>query len=199
MRLCPFHFANTRLLRQMIVWALVVALPINSISTVLTSILGASHRHAGTEAFDTGTSSSWSARELLRAVVGNETLALIDGAHLRERGLRMPAHLAVEADMHPHEHQHGPADHGHTHLHGMFERHFHDPSDESVVVMGVKESGQSAPGHTHGVDEGCVVLLPLAVMIPALMLAQGCSAWQQAKRVAWRSHVDAPLERPPRD
>jgi hypothetical protein len=198
MRPSPFHFANTRLLRQLIVWVLVLALPLNSLSTVLTHLLGAAHSHGGSEPVVMNASSSWSPRELLRAVVGNGAMALIDGAHLRERGLQVPAHFVFESDAHSLEHQHGTGDQVHTHLHGMFERHFHDPSDGSVVVLGAKASGQDAPGNSHGIDEGSVALLPLATLTPMLYFAQCGSVWLHGIRMAWRSHVTAPLERPPR-
>lgn len=163
----PVRFAHHLVLRQLLVWVLVVALPINSISNLLTQMLGAAHRYSAVTPM-------------------MEATPIVDTSIL----LTEPAH----------KHPHGEATHPHLHAHAhmMFERHVHPPSDDSVIALGSKESGQDGPGHANSMNDtaglhGLRQALPAPEWLPMVLHA----GWPRYAAMAWRSHIVAPLERPP--
>ncbi|MCH8178973.1 MAG: hypothetical protein IIA02_04210 [Proteobacteria bacterium] len=101
----PLHLARTAGLRHLVVWALLVALPVHSLSGVLQRVLGASHRHtlavegvaAPTLLDSLPTRLSSGLRHLVATAAGPGALALIDGDHIRALAQRQSA----ERQAHP--------------------------------------------------------------------------------------------------
>lgn len=97
-------------------------------------------------------------------------------------------------------HTHGDAAHPHLHAHAhmMFERHFHQPADDSVIALGAKESGQDGPGHASSLsDTAGLHGLRQALQTPAWMPMVLRTGWPRYAPLAWLSHIVTPLERPP--
>lgn len=94
----PRHLVR-RLVRHLVVWALIVALPVHSISGVLQRVLGASHRHTAEVASvdDVGAPAAL-LRHLVAATVGSGALALIDGDHARTLAHRQSAERQARPD-----------------------------------------------------------------------------------------------------
>lgn len=223
----PFHllhFVRLACLRHLVVWALLVALPVHSLSGVLQQVLGASHRHTDAAPALATAPLQEGLRALLTALAGTGTLALIDNEHAREEAHRLAADRPSrtvpqpitfsEADLRvatqegaaagtqaplnaaPNTSQ-GAAPHAHHH--DAFQRHVHDSSDGSVVALGDKAGTDAGtPGHTGSADAGSGVFpLPADGPPQALAPANAATAWRLPASPPWRSHISGPLERPP--
>ncbi len=164
----PVRFAHHQVLRQLLVWVLVLALPVNSISNLLTQILGAAHRHSAV------------APMLEDAPIIDSSSLLTEPAHDHPHGEAVPPHL-------------------HAHAHMMFERHFHQPSDDSVIALGSKKPGQDGPSHVTSMNDSAGMHgLHQALSGPVWMPVALRTGWARYAPVAWHSHVSAPPEHPPR-
>lgn len=192
MRHPALDFVSFRLMRQMVIWALAIALPVNSMSAVLTLVLGAQHRHTSSEPEG---AASWSLRPIIGAIVGDEAMSLIDTYHARESALRLaaaPQHAEVAQHAH---HTHDPS--RHVHAHNAFERHVHDPSDGSVIALGSHDTGSDAAHSSGSLDIGNSCPIPAAQMAAAFVPDHATTVWLDRALSTWCSHVSAPLERPP--
>lgn len=175
----PHHLlqlARTARLRHLVVWLLVVALPVHSLSGVLQRVLGASHRHAPMVAAAMAEqplappSLQEGLRRLAASTVGPDVLALIDGDHARTQPqphpMRIHASLGEpafsEADLRqalattpqepdwqgPAAPSAGPTLRAHGHTHDGFQRHVHDAHDSTVIALGDKAGSDN--GATGG-------------------------------------------------
>lgn len=194
-------------LRPWMVWVLVLALPVHGVSNVLLQVMGAAHRHSAVtlavaQGADSPGITAWSARRTLRSLVasvaGPGALQLIDTMHARDHAWQRAAELkthpfAQPTDVHQRAHQRA-----HQHAHDTFQRHIHDPHDSSVVALGEHAQAPDAAGGAPALDAGGGTF-PLAPVpsVQALAPGDGTAAWRRAASSAWRSHVIAPLERPP--
>lgn len=223
----PFHllhFVRLACLRHLVVWALLVALPVHSLSGVLQQVLGASHRHTDTADAQATQTLQDGLRALLTAVAGTGTLALIDHEHAREQAHRLAAERTARTAQQPITFSEAdlrvatqasaaagqntatsdaanalPPGHTHAHHHDGFQRHVHDSSDGSVVALGDKAGTDAGtPGHTASADAGSGGFpLPADGAPQALAPAHGAAAWRHLASPPWRSHISGPLERPP--
>lgn len=181
-----FQLVRHRLLRQLVACVLVCALPMNSMSSVLLNVLGPQHRHS-TPAHGGGIDAGvgLDVHSIIRAVVGEEAMGLIDAHHAREQvSLAAPPHAMTEQE--------------HAHAHSLFQRHHHNPSDGTVIALGERETGQGAANGFNGIDAGSA--FPLPAVVPSLSVAPAAtgSVWRGQAITAWHDHVSAPLEKPPR-
>ena len=177
MSLAFFRLAHRSLPRLALIWVLAVALPVHGLSGLLAQMLGAEHRHAAVA--QPGEEGAWNPKRWLRAVIGDGAMDLIDAVHEQQRGgpMRLPVAQAPEV--------HAPAAAGHVHAHGLFQRHHHDAADGSVVSLGVKESGQDAPGGAAASDLGSSpFLLPVAPAAAAWIPGDATTAWHHAAAAA---------------
>lgn len=86
----PLQFVRLACLRQIVIWALVVALPAHSVSMVLLQVMGSAHRHSVQAGAVTEVQPPpWSLRGSLRALTvrlaGEGALAVLDAGHAREQ------------------------------------------------------------------------------------------------------------------
>ncbi len=217
------HRLRLSCLRPLMVWVLVLALPVHGVSNVLLQVMGAAHRHSavtlavapGTaQHTDTPGTAPWNARSALRSLVarvaGPGALQLIDTMHARDHAWQRAAELKA----HPFTAVASPVNtaqatqaqqarpearlQAHQHAHDTFQRHIHDPQDSSVVALGEHTQAPDAAGNAAALDAGgsSFPLAP-ALSVQALAPSEGTAAWRRAEASAWRSHVIAPLERPP--
>ena len=200
-------------LRPLMVWVLVLALPVHGVSNVLLQVMGAAHRHSavtlevaqGTaQHTDTPGSAPWNARSALRSLVasvaGPGALQLIDTMHARDHAWQRAAELKA----HPFTPAASPVNtaqarlQAHQHAHDTFQRHIHDPQDSSVVALGEHTQAPDAAGSAPVLDAGGGTFpLSPALSVQALAPSAGAATWFKAQASGWRSHVIAPLERPP--
>lgn len=200
-----FHLARFARLRQIVIWALIVALPVHSLSGVLQRVLGASHRHTAVVATLQAPSPSL-LRQLVSSAVGTDVQALIDADRDRARPVRVPPTfsatdvrlaLAIASE---HPDAAASADpQPQPHTHDGFQRHVHDAHDATVVALGDKAAGDpGAPNPASSADAGAGVF-PLPAAAPALAQAPTLSVatWHPLSAQPWHDHVSGPLERPP--
>ena len=207
-------------LRPLMVWVLVLALPVHGVSNVLLQVMGGAHRHnANTSAQDIAQSTHPDAapqrttvraamRSLVASVAGPGALQLIDTMHARDHAWQRAAELKAHPFTPPTELAQTRADavpsasqqaaQAHQHAHDTFQRHIHDLHDSSVVALGEHTQAPDAAGSASALDAGGAPL-PLApvLRVQALAPTDGTTAWRRAEAPDWRSHVIAPLERPP--
>lgn len=196
-------------LRPLMVWVLVLALPVHGVSNVLLQVMGAAHRHSVVALDDSNQGSApWNARSALRSLVarvaGPGALQLIDTMHARDHAWQRAAELKARpftrsagrpATPAVAEHQ---AEQAHQHAHDTFQRHIHDPQDSSVVALGEHTQAPDAAGSAPVLDAGGGTFpLSPALSVQALAPSAGTATWFKAQASGWRSHVIAPLERPP--
>ncbi len=203
-------------LRHWMVWVLVLALPVHGVSNVLLQVMGAAHRHSAVALAaaqdmaphaDSPATGTWRAESALRSLVasvaGPGALQLIDTMHARDHAWQRAAELKA----HPFAPFASPVDtaqaqqvrqQAHQHAHETFQRHIHDPQDGSVVALGEHTQAPDAAGGATALDAGGGTLpLAPALNVQTLVPSDGTAAWRRAEPSAWRSHVTAPLERPP--
>lgn len=210
-------------LRPLMVWVLVLALPVHGVSNVLLQVMGAAHRHSAvTLAVAQGTAQHtdtpgldpWNARSawrsLVASVAGPGALQLIDTMHARDHAWQRAAELKA----HPFTPVASPVNtaqaaqaqqarqearlQAHQHAHDTFQRHIHDPQDSSVVALGEHTQAPDAAGSAPVLDAGGGTFpLSPALNVQALAPSAGAATWFKAQASGWRSHVIAPLERPP--
>ena len=222
MRAQSLHQFRQSLLRQIVVWALIFALPVNGLSNMLLSVLGPEHRHAtqvqhGEE--DTEAIPFWSS--MVSSVVGGGAMGIIDRFHAHQHSA---PRLPVSSDFHSHLLGPGEQDllapdpnahliaqapkaapdaapvhaHPHVHAHGGFERHRHDPRDGSVIPIGPTDTGHDGPGTAQAsLDFSGSLPIPFATPVPVMVMVGGRSAWSGSNTPAWQSQVSSPLDRPP--
>ena len=170
-------------LRPILVWVLALALPVNGVSTLTNLLLGASHRHVSVAPGNSGLGTAslpqqW--HELLRTVLGNEAMSLIDAHHGRLAQTSLQAAQAAQ----------------HAHLHDTFQRHLHDPMDGSVVALGDKGSSQEASG-TQTADTSSPQWMPPDAAVQWLS-SWVLTVWPDAQERGHAGHVPLLLERPPK-
>jgi hypothetical protein len=187
MHALPVQFARHHFFRQLVIWALACALPINSISTVLSHLLGSQHRHS-ISVLAADMTPGLNVHSLIQALVGDDAMDMIDAYHAHEQSLRPPEPAAV----------HGMTAQEHAHAHSLFQRHHHDPTDGTVVAIGEKDPGQDVPGGASSVDASGAFPLPSTWMSARLVPSATAQVWPGQAITAWHNHVSAPLERPPR-
>ena len=192
-------------LRPLMVWVLVLALPVHGVSNVLLQVMGAAHRHSVVALDDSNQGSApWNARSALRSLVarvaGPGALQLIDTMHARDHAWQRAAELKA----HPFTPVASPVNtaqarlQAHQHAHDTFQRHIHDPQDSSVVALGEHTQAPDAAGSAPVLDAGGGTFpLSPALSVQALAPSAGTATWFKAQASGWRSHVIAPLERPP--
>lgn len=103
----PLHLARIARLRHLVVWLLIVAMPVHSLSGVLQRVLGASHRHApvvaeatslpGLPSYSLHASLQQGLRTLVATAIGEQAWALIAGDHART----LARQQAAEEHVHP--------------------------------------------------------------------------------------------------
>lgn len=217
----PHFLQRLRLscLRPLMVWVLVLALPVHGVSNVLLQVVGAAHRHNASASASAQSIAQppiahapWRARAALRSLVasvaGPGALQLIDTMHARDHAWQRAAELKAHPFTPPTALAQTRVDavssasqqaaQAHQHAHDTFQRHIHDLHDSSVVALGEHTQAPDAAGSASALDAGGAAL-PLAPMLrmQALAPTDGTAAWRRAKAPDWRSHVIAPLERPP--
>ncbi len=122
----------------------------------------------------------------------------VEIAPTQDSGPVIDASRLLSEPAHHHSHEDAAHPHLHTHAHMMFERHFHQPSDGSVIALGSKESGQDGPGHANSLsDTAGLHGLRQALQTPAWMPMVLRTGWPRYAPLVWRSHIVTPLERPP--
>ena len=191
------HLQRLRLacLRQTLVWALALALPVQSVSWVLLQAMGPTHWHTvsapssalsvdGTphqaDAFDIATA----LRARVADLAGPRLLALIEGRHTH-------GHAG-------HHHHARPEAHDLGHGHDTFQRHAHAPDDDRVQALGATTGSAEAATQAHTLDAGGASgPMPQAWGDPHPAQATAV-AWPLTPAKAWHSHLSAPPERPPR-
>lgn len=193
----PLSSARHHLVRQIVIWVLACALPINSISTVLLHLLGTQHSHSISSAdADMTIGSTLSVRSMMRAIVGDGAMDLIDAYHAHEQHLRAPDALRRHGAL-PLQ-AHGMTEQEHAHAHSMLQRHHHDPADGTVIVLGEKETGHDGAGSASSFDASSAFPLPSTLMSARATFSTVAPVWPNHAITAWHNHVSAPLERPPR-
>jgi hypothetical protein len=191
------HFQRLRLacLRQTLVWALALALPVQSVSWVLLQAMGPTHWHTvsappsvpavdGMPRQSDAADIAWALRARVADLAGPRLLALLEGQHTH--GLE-----------HGHGGDGGHDHHGH-HGHDNFQRHAHAPNDDSVQALGATTGSAEAAAQAHTLDAGGASgPMPHGWGDPHPAQATEV-AWPLTQAAAWRSHLSAPPERPPR-
>ncbi|MGC4076149.1 MAG: hypothetical protein QM702_03775 [Rubrivivax sp.] len=178
--------------RRPLLCLLVLALLAYGQSAVLVQLLGSAHRHAG-------------AAE--RVDLLDATAALLQQVEdLRQRWHErlMPQGAAPgEAEAHARLHEHGLAHvhaagaPAHRHAHGVFERHRHDPHDDSVVALD-GAAGSLADASALAAAGSAAMPLALAPQwrLPRPAASEAC--WPAAEAARWRDALPKLSERPPR-
>lgn len=185
-------FSPLAAVRRPLLCLLVLALLAYGQSAVLVQLLGPAHRHAG-------------AAE--RAGLLDATAALLQQVEdLRQRWHeRLMAQDAApgDAEAHARLHEHGLAHvhaagaPAHRHAHGVFERHRHDPHDDSVVALD-GPAGSLADASAQATAGSAAMPLALAPrwQLPRPAVAQ--ARWPAAEAARWCDAVPELSERPPR-
>lgn len=163
----PARFARQHILHHLLVWVLVVALPINGVSSLLAQMLGAQHRHAQI------------VPEAERnAVIDTTGLSPYPSHHHTPNELSHP-HLHAHAHMMFERHVHEPAD-GTVLALGAKDSGQDGPG---------QTNGLSDTMSLQGLRDG----LNAPEWIPVVLRA----GWPLYAALAWHSHIVPPLERPP--
>ncbi|RTL29738.1 MAG: hypothetical protein EKK47_12630 [Burkholderiales bacterium] len=193
MRVDLLHRCRTSLMRLVVVWVVVLTLPINGLSSVLLSVLGPQHSHHTRHAAVVD-GAGWSIRGMIESVIGAGAMDIIDEVHARQHKGALPVRSALASS-----HRLHVSDDQHVHSHDGLQRHRHDARDGSVIPVGPSESGHDAPGGASaGLGISGALPIPASAVLAAPVSGVAREVWDIVHPFPWRSHVSAPMERPPR-
>lgn len=168
--------------RRLVLWALLLALPIQGGASAVLQLLGPVHRHAAAAADPVAQGVSW--------LVG-QWKQWQHFAHRQAHEAATPGHA---------EHDHADRDQAdEPHHHDAFERHHHAPGGD-LVLLGGHEAGGEAAGEPGAAGSGVGALLPLLLAVGLIVPRPPSRRQRRALPLAalWRSAATRRLERPPR-
>lgn len=183
-------------LRRPLVWLIVLAIVAYGHSATLVQLLGPAHRHASP-----GVSVSFFGRidDVFRDIRAWR-------AELRERLLPHQRHAHArmdgnaDTDAHrsrDHLHVSDADNHAHSHAHAAYQRHRHDPRDDTVLALDGMSDGTTADAASPAAGSAA---LPLALAPRWLwpVLPEAVPSWRTHRSARWTDAALRLPERPPR-
>lgn len=164
--------------RRLLVWLLLCALPVYGSSGVLQQLLGPQHRHV--QAAPAAAPGDSGLGPALQAWIGPGLATLLQTVRTQR--------LLLQSVAEPHQHRHG-----------LFERHHHHASDDSVIALGDAHGpGDAASEGGSGSGAGALLAIGPLAANPALAAGPRAGPWPRSVAQRWRSRGVDRLERPPR-